>query len=138
VGDGPERAALERAFPEVTFAGKRTKVDLARHYASADIFAFASITETYGNVVVEAMASGLVTLSFDYAASREHIEDGANGFLAPYKNDAAFIERLDTILKNKQQWPSIAKEARNKALKLSWEKVVAKYESDLLALEEYV
>jgi Glycosyltransferase len=68
VGDGPVRKKLEKAWPEVHFAGMRFDEDLARHYASADVFLFASTSETFGNVVVEAMTSGLVTLTYDYAA----------------------------------------------------------------------
>ena len=58
VGDGPVRAELQRQNPEYIFAGMRTGEDLAAHYASGDIFLFPSMTETYGNVTVEAMASG--------------------------------------------------------------------------------
>jgi glycosyltransferase involved in cell wall biosynthesis len=60
VGDGPARAELERLMgPNARFVGYRGGEDLADHYASADLFAFASLTETFGNVVLEALASGL-------------------------------------------------------------------------------
>ena len=60
VGDGPERPSLEaRMGPHARFVGYRTGEDLADHYAAGDLFAFSSLTETFGNVVLEAMASGL-------------------------------------------------------------------------------
>ena len=64
VGDGPVRAELQRQNPEYIFAGMRTGEDLAAHYASGDIFLFPSMTETYGNVTVEAMASGLAVVAY--------------------------------------------------------------------------
>ena len=63
VGDGPERTKLEKQHPDYIFAGMQQGEALARHYASADLFVFPSVTETFGNVVTEAMASGLVTLA---------------------------------------------------------------------------
>src|SRR5690606_36688627 len=82
VGDGPERAGLENEYPDFHYAGMRRGEDLAAHYASADLFLFPSVTETSGNVVTEAMASGLVTSTYDYASGREYVRDGENGFLA--------------------------------------------------------
>jgi glycosyltransferase involved in cell wall biosynthesis len=67
VGDGPVRADLQRQNSGYIFAGMRTGEDLAAHYASGDIFLFPSMTETYGNVTVEAMASGLAVVAPDHA-----------------------------------------------------------------------
>src|SRR5262245_52180320 len=79
VGDGPERRDLQARLPNAVFAGIRTGVDLAAHYASGDLFLFPSLTETYGNVTLEAMASGLAVVAFDYAAAGELIESGVKG-----------------------------------------------------------
>ena len=92
VGDGPLRRQLERRYPDVHFAGERHGSDLAVHYASADLFLFPSTTETYGNVTLEAMASGLPLVAYDYAAAREHILPGAEGLLAPLGDELAFVE----------------------------------------------
>lgn len=73
VGDGPERSKLEKQHPDFIFSGMQQGEDLARHYASGDLFIFPSITETFGSVVTEALASGLVTVAFDYAAPRRFI-----------------------------------------------------------------
>jgi glycosyltransferase involved in cell wall biosynthesis len=84
VGDGPLRAALQKKHPDLIFCGVHTGEELAKRYASADVFLFPSETETFGNVTLEAMASGLGVVAYDYAAARMHITHGATGVLAPY------------------------------------------------------
>jgi glycosyltransferase involved in cell wall biosynthesis len=92
VGDGPERARLERALPWVIFVGMKRGDTLAQHYASADLFVFPSKSETFGNVVLEAMASGLSCISFNYAAGCRLIHHGINGYLADCDDEAGFVE----------------------------------------------
>lgn len=79
VGDGPQRAALARDNPDFIFCGTRRGRDLARHFASADLFLFPSRSETFGNVTLESMASGIATVAFDSGAAREHLVDGLHG-----------------------------------------------------------
>jgi glycosyltransferase involved in cell wall biosynthesis len=99
VGDGPARPALAVQHPEVIFAGTLRGDALAAHFASADVFCFPSLSETFGNVTLEAMASGLPTVAFDYGAAREHLRDGAHGAGVPFGDEAAFLARfLDTAL----------------------------------------
>ena len=81
-GEGPLRASLERDNPGCVFAGFFSRDEIGRYYASADIYVHASLTETFGNVVTEALASGLAVAGFDYAAARLFIRDGENGLLA--------------------------------------------------------
>jgi glycosyltransferase involved in cell wall biosynthesis len=88
VGDGPMRKRL--AGLDCVFAGMRVGEDLAAHYASGDLFLFPSLTETYGNVTAEALASGLAVVAYDYAAARVLIDDGHNGLLAACGDAAAF------------------------------------------------
>jgi glycosyltransferase involved in cell wall biosynthesis len=92
VGDGPLRGTLEEACPDAHFAGVKTGEDLSAHYASADLFLFASLTETFGNVVPEALASGLAVVSFNVAAAKELISTDDNGLLVPQGDDVAFID----------------------------------------------
>ena len=92
VGDGPARKPLSIAHPDFVFAGMRRGDDLARHYASGDLFLFPSLSETFGNVTLEALASGVPVVAYDYGAAREHMkasdvgaciaQDDADGFVA--------------------------------------------------------
>lgn len=91
VGDGPVRGPLQQHHPQHVYAGMRSGADLAAHYASADLFLFPSLTETFGNVALEALASGLPVVAFDRAAAGELIRSGENGFLAPPDDAAAFV-----------------------------------------------
>ncbi|MCB1089304.1 MAG: glycosyltransferase family 1 protein, partial [Verrucomicrobiae bacterium] len=91
VGDGPKLAELRIQHPQFHYAGVRFGEDLARHYASADLFVFPSLTETFGNVTLEAMASGVPTVAFDYGAAREHITDPALGRAVPCNDADAFV-----------------------------------------------
>jgi glycosyltransferase involved in cell wall biosynthesis len=91
VGDGPSRAALRQAHPEVIFASMLRGEALARHYASCDLFVFPSLSETFGNVTLEAMASGLPVVAYDYGAAREHMRNGEHGALVPVAAEGEFI-----------------------------------------------
>ena len=91
VGDGPARKALSAAHPHVLFAGMRCGDDLARHYASGDLFLFPSRSETFGNVTIEALACGLPVVAFDYGAAREHVRDAAAGARVALDDDDGFV-----------------------------------------------
>ena len=98
VGDGPLRRKLEKAHPQHIFAGMRHGEDLATHYASADLFLFPSMTETYGNVTLEALASGLPVVAYRMAAAAELIRHGDNGMLAaPGAGDQFVRAALDFV-----------------------------------------
>ena len=84
VGDGPDGGPLRAANRDFVFAGMRTGAALAEHYASADVFLFPSLTETFGNVTTEAMASRLAIVAFDYAAARQCLRHRASALLAPF------------------------------------------------------
>lgn len=97
VGDGPARAELQAANPDAIFAGVRRGDELSRHYASADLFLFSSLSETFGNVTLEAMASGLATVAFDYGATREHLRDGQHGAAIAPGDEPGFIRAVARI-----------------------------------------
>ena len=91
VGDGPLRKRLAQQHPEHIFAGMRHGEDLATHYASSDLFLFPSLTETFGNVTTEALASGLPVVAYRTAAAAELVSTGHNGPLREPGDEAAFI-----------------------------------------------
>ena len=98
VGDGPSRQRLARSHPDCIFAGMRHGEDLAAHYASADLFLFPSMTETWGNVTLEALASGLPVVGFRRAAAAALIRHGDNGMLAdPGAGDQFVRAALDLV-----------------------------------------
>lgn len=131
VGDGPERAALQALYPEVVFAGMRTGMDLAEHYASADIFLFPSISETFGNVILEAMASGLAIVAYGYAAAEEHIQHGSNGLLAEFDSSGDFLSLAVELTKNTNEAAQLGRSARFTAEKLGWDSIHDRFEEIL-------
>jgi glycosyltransferase involved in cell wall biosynthesis len=131
VGDGPERAKLEKAHPEFIFSGMQQGKALARHFASGDLFVFPSVTETFGNVVTEALASGLVPVAYDYAAPGRYIRQGENGFLATFGEETAFLEAVDTAVAQREFWPALRREARRTAETLGWAAVVKNFAGEL-------
>jgi len=91
VGDGPARRALAAAHPDFIFAGMRRDDDLARHYASGDLFLFPSLTETFGNVTLEALSSGVPVIAYDYGAAREHMRLAEVGLCVARDDGDAFV-----------------------------------------------
>ncbi len=132
VGDGPERASLQARCPDAIFAGVRRGQDLAAHYASADLFVFPSMTETFGNVVPEAMASGLAVLAYDHAAAGQLIESGHNGVLARLNDVQDFCDAAVGIVGAGGWLRALGAQARTTASKLDWARVVDAVESEYL------
>ncbi len=134
VGDGPLRKRIERGAPRGIFTGFISSEELAEHYASADAYVHASLTETFGNVLTEAMASGLAVAGFDYAAAQEFVADGQNGFAVPCDRpdelEAAAVRLAsDAALRGRLRSAAAASlEAR------SWRHVIARFESDLMSV----
>jgi glycosyltransferase involved in cell wall biosynthesis len=133
VGDGPCEGWLRARCPDAIFAGVKRGAALAAHYASADLFLFPSITETWGNVTPEAMASGLPVVAFDDAAAAELIEDGRNGIKLRVGDDAAFVRRAARLALQPQRLRTLGAAARETALALDWSRIVFAFESVLRA-----
>lgn len=131
VGDGPARAALQAQHPQHIFAGMRSGEDLAAHYASADCFIFPSLTETFGNVITEALASGLPVLGFDYAAAAEVLRDGHNGLVVPYGDEAAFLAAAARLGEDAGLRAVMQANARPSVLHVDWQVVLGQLEQQL-------
>lgn len=124
VGDGPDAHALRAAHPNFIFVGTRVGADLAAHYASADVFLFPSTTETFGNVTIEALASGLAVIAFDYAAAHQHIVHAKSGVLVPFDDAEAFVEAARSLAETPAQMARLGHHARTAAESLSWGRIV--------------
>lgn len=133
VGDGPMREALQRRLPDAHFAGTRTGVDLGRHYASADLFVFPSLTETFGNVTLEALSSGLPVVAFNCAAAGRFVIPGRQGWLAPPDQPHQFLEAvLDAVKLDASKIRAMGEAARASLVHHGWEQVVGQFEVCLL------
>ncbi|MBK1734920.1 hypothetical protein CKO15_06390 [Halorhodospira abdelmalekii] len=132
VGEGPWRHELKRLAPAIHFAGNRYGDDLARHYASADLFLFPSLSETFGNVTLEAMASGLPVVAFDYAAAASYVEDGNHGFLAPWGAEAEWVTAATTLAQlPTAQRRAMGLQARAAVAELAWQQIAVRFASIL-------
>ncbi|GAB2500742.1 glycosyltransferase family 1 protein [Pseudoxanthomonas sangjuensis] len=132
VGDGPARAQLAADNPDFIFCGIRRGEELARHFASGDLFVFPSHSETFGNVTLEAMASGVPTVAFDYGAAREHLIDGEHG--AAVDSDEAFIESAVRLAREDALRTSMGRAAHVAVQLLRPEQVSADFDELLAGL----
>ncbi len=131
VGDGPYRRELEQNKPKnVFFTGFLEGEKLAKAYASSYVFVFPSETDTYAQVVLEAMASGLPVIVSSKGASHEHVEDGLNGFIANSKEEFAY--KLAYILENETLRDTMAKEAVSYANSLEIKSTYLEYLSRIM------
>lgn len=128
VGDGPSARKLEQDHPDQYFAGMRTGEDLAAHFASADLFLFPSLSETYGNVVAEAMASGVPVVAYRSAAAAELVADGDNGRVVAPGDERAFVEAALWALEDGERLRRMGEQARMAMLPRGWPDVVASFE----------
>jgi glycosyltransferase involved in cell wall biosynthesis len=132
VGDGPLRSILEKKHPNLIFCGMKVGEALVRHYASADIFLFPSETETFGNVTLEAMASGLAVVAYYYAAAKLHLAHEETGLLAPCGDSKAFVASAARLVSETRLLYKLRTQAREYAASLSWARVIETFESWLV------
>lgn len=134
VGDGPLRRRLQEAHPAAHFVGMQQGDALARHYASADLFLFPSLTDTFGNVTLEALASGLALVAFDTAAAALHARDGVSACLAPAGDAPAFFAAGLRALRCAAPDSALRQHAREAALRADWEPVLRQFDEQLQAV----
>ena len=135
VGAGPQAEALARRHSGVHFSGMRTGEDLAAHYASADLFLFPSLTETFGNVVSEALASGLPVVAYDHAAAGSLVTNGCNGWLAPPGDVAGFIAASRHVAHELALREPVRAACVDSVRPLSWERI---HEAYIAVLENII
>ncbi len=134
VGDGPLRRRLERQQPDVYFPGFIVGVELAQYYASADVYLHPSLTETFGNVLTEAMASGLAVTGFDYAAARQFLRSEVNGLSMPCDQPDQLVAAGVRLATDAPLRRRLGAAARLAVEGQSWEKVITGFESQLEAI----
>ncbi len=132
VGDGPAKSRLEAAHPQVVFTGPLRGAELSAHYASADVFLFPSLSDTFGNVVMEALASGLAIVAFDCAAAAEHVVDGQSGRLAVPGDDAGFITAACDLALPPEALLRFGSAATAAARRAGWDDVLSRFEARLV------
>ena len=125
VGNGPEEKSLRAALPQAVFAGFLHGDDLARAYASSDIFLFPSESETFGNVTLEAMASGLPAVCADASGSRSLVAEGETGYcVSASLGAAAFADKIEGLLRDPARRARFGEAARKRALTYDWETIM--------------
>ena len=134
VGDGPARSKLAQEHPDFIFCGLQRGKEVARHFASADLFLFPSHSETFGNTTLEAMASGVATIAFNYGAAREHLRNGIEG--AAVDNDTDFIAAAVKLAGDDTLRRTMAGNAHRTMQALRPEQVAADFDALLSGLSD--
>ena len=129
VGDGPLKEQFQKRYLEIIFPGMLSQSNLAAYYASSDLFIFPSQTETFGNVTLEALASGIPVLAFDCAAARDWVQTGVNGWLIAENNPEGFAAQAVTIFNSKDLLDQITQSTRQQVVHLDWDQIAEQVES---------
>lgn len=135
-GDGPLRESLIKEHPECIFAGFYSRQEIGRYYASADIYIHASLTETFGNVLTEAMSSGLATAGFNYAAAKQFIRHRENGLTVPCDDPEGLLSISVELARDQALRAKLSRAARAGFEQHSWDRVIGLFEADLLAVAQ--
>lgn len=130
IGDGPDRARLEALEPEGIFVGMKRGTELAECYASADVFVFGSEVETFGNVVLEALASGLPVVAYDYACAATVMTHGQHGWVCPI-GQADQLTALAEQLPDQATLRRLGMQAHERASQFGWNLAVDQFDSAL-------
>ena len=127
VGLGPYTASLEQLLPDAVFTGYLAGEDLAAAYASADLFAFPSTTDTFGNVIIEAQASGLPVIVSDVGGPKELVSDGVNGFITKALDAQALAVAIKTLATDSDLRARMSISARQSVVDRSWPTAFQKF-----------
>ncbi len=133
-GDGEAEKTCREKMPQAVFTGKVDHTLAAELYASADVFLFPSVSESYGNVVLEAMASGLPCMIAAGGGSQDFIEQGMNGFKCSPYEEADYVEKIRKVLENKALWEQFSGRGRSYSSAFDWSQLAEVYFKDLQKL----
>ena len=125
---------MKRQMPKAVFLGKLSHNDLSKLYASSDIFVFPSISETYGNVIVEAMASGLPCVIADGGGSADLVRHGQTGYKCLPRSAEDFLIYIQMLLKDPTLHKFIRDTGISYAQKLDWNNLVDRYFDEVTRL----
>ncbi|HKP03373.1 MAG TPA: glycosyltransferase [Chthoniobacterales bacterium] len=120
VGHGPYAEALAEALPDAVFLGYLKGEALAKAYASADVFVFPSTTDTFGNVIIEAQASGLPVIVSDLGGPKELVEDGASGIITKAHDANDFAKAISRLAGDAKLRARMGEKARRSVIDRSW------------------
>ena len=123
VGDGPALEGAKEIIPQAIFTGFLKGDELAKAYAGSDIFFFPSDTETFGNVTLEAMASGLPCVVADATGSRSLVDHGVSGFVIPVERSDKFYTFIEELINDESLRLRMSESAVKKAEAYSWQAV---------------
>lgn len=129
VGDGPLKEQFKQRYPEIIFPGMLSQSNLANYYASSDLFVFPSQTETFGNVTLEALASGIPVLAFDCAAARDWVQTDVNGWLVSESQPENFVAKAIEIFKSETLLDDVTNSTRQQIVHLDWDQIAEQVES---------
>src|SRR5438093_2174951 len=127
VGHGPYSEALAKMLPEAFFTGYLSGTELATAYASADIFVFPSTTDTFGNVILEAQASGLPVVVSDSGGPKELVADKANGLITRSHDVEDFTRAIRALVTDREVRERMANSAPKSVTDRSWPRAFAKF-----------
>ena len=134
VGDGNAAEELKKQLPTAFFLGKKSQEELATIYASSDVFVFPSVSETYGNVVVEAMACGLPCVVADGGGSKSFITNGVNGYAVRPFEAKAYMAKVKMLTEYKRHSEAVSEAGIRYTANLSWDRLVLKFYTELKGL----
>jgi glycosyltransferase involved in cell wall biosynthesis len=134
VGEGPIKSQLVRKHPNCIFEPFYSREEIGRFYASADMYVHTSLTETFGNVLIEAMASGLAVVGFDYAAARQFVKHGESGLVVARGEDDDLVSEAVRVALDAPLRAKLRSGARLELLSQSWEQITAEFERELVTV----
>jgi len=130
VGDGPALQEMQQSMPDTLFTGHLQGDDLAVAYAGSDVFVFPSISETFGNVTLEALASGVPAVVANAQGNKSLVRHGKHGFLVTPRQPESFASAIGTLITQSELRSEFGVNAREFARQFTWENILAGLEND--------